>query len=191
MTLLDRRRDERPSAVPQHGIECIHEADVVQSVLAGRWPDVSEGSLGEHAEGCELCREVAEVAGVLGQDRRTVRRDVRVPVAGQVWWRAAVRARLEATQAAARPMAWLYTVLAAAVGVGTVLTAAQGAARAAALLDSVVNWFAERTPDVSPAATLLIDVVTRVLQRGLPLVIALTLCLLAAPIALYLALRDE
>ena len=43
--------------------------------------------------------------------RRAV--EVQVPVAGQVWWRSAVRARLESTQAATRPMTWLHGVTAA------------------------------------------------------------------------------
>jgi hypothetical protein len=36
---------------------------------------------------------------------------VTVPGAGQVWWRAAIRARLEAAETAARPFIWLYGAL--------------------------------------------------------------------------------
>jgi len=46
------------------------------------------------------------VIEMLHQDHADVVADVTLPAAGQVWWRAAVRARLEAAQAAARPMAW-------------------------------------------------------------------------------------
>ncbi len=48
--------------------------------------------------------------------------DAPLPTAGQMWWRLAVRARLDREHAAARPVVWLQGV-AAACGLGLVATA--------------------------------------------------------------------
>ena len=48
-----------------------------------------------HAGNCATCREVASVSLLLREDSEHSRFDMHVPAAGQVWWRAAVRARLE------------------------------------------------------------------------------------------------
>jgi hypothetical protein len=47
---------------------------------------------------------------VLSADQERSRYEVHVPAAGQIWWRSAVRARLEAAQAATRPMTWLHGI---------------------------------------------------------------------------------
>ena len=56
------------------------------------------------------------IAAALRTDREQMS-DAPIPAAGQIWWRAAIRARAEAAHAAARPMVWLQAVTgAAAVG---------------------------------------------------------------------------
>jgi hypothetical protein len=167
---------------------CDRDTEVVQAVLSGRWPEGCDDSLREHAATCDVCGEVAEIASALARDRAALRRDIVVPAAGQVWWRAAVRARLEATQAAARPMTWLYTVAALLLGTVAVLALALSADRASGLIDGLASWVELRAQDAAPVATTLVELV---LQRGFPLLIALGFCLLAAPIALYFALHDE
>ena len=52
---------------------------------------------------------------LLHEDVDHARIDVIVPAAGQIWWRAAVRARLESTHAAARPMTWMHGITGAIV----------------------------------------------------------------------------
>jgi hypothetical protein len=91
------------------GIECAREPELVAAVLGRRWPDGCADDLPAHAESCEVCAEVLLVASVLREDQAAVR-DLDIPAAGQVWWRAAVRARAEAAHAAARPMVWLQAV---------------------------------------------------------------------------------
>lgn len=95
--------------------DCPHEQDVVNAVLAGAWPHRCDDSLVSHAAGCDTCREVAGVAVLLREDLESSRIDVHVPAAGQVWWRAAVRARLESSQAATRPMTWMHAMTGAIV----------------------------------------------------------------------------
>src|SRR4051812_46537253 len=95
--------------------ECPREQLVVNAVLAGTWPHGSDDSLVAHAETCEVCREVAAVSVLLRDDLDASRIEAHVPAAGQVWWRAAVRARLESTQAATRPMTWMHAITAATV----------------------------------------------------------------------------
>jgi hypothetical protein len=84
--------------------ECAREAEVVERMLAGG------ATLGEelrhHVEGCQTCGELLTVIAMLHQDHTGAAMEVSVPAAGQVWWRAAVRARLEAAQTAARPLTW-------------------------------------------------------------------------------------
>jgi hypothetical protein len=93
------------------------EQDVVNAVLGGTWPDRCDDSLVSHAAHCVTCREVAQVSMLLHEDVDHARIDVIVPAAGQIWWRAAVRARLESTHAAARPMSWMHAITGAIVSV--------------------------------------------------------------------------
>ena len=95
--------------------DCPHEQDVVNAVLGGTWPDRCDESLVAHAATCVTCREVAQVSILLHEDVDHARIDVIVPAAGQIWWRAAVRARLESTHAAARPMTWMHAITGAIV----------------------------------------------------------------------------
>ena len=95
--------------------DCPREQDVVNAVLGGTWPDRCDDSLVAHAAHCGTCREVAQVSMLLHEDVDHARIDVIVPAAGQIWWRAAVRARLESTHAAARPMTWMHAITGAIV----------------------------------------------------------------------------
>ena len=86
--------------------DCVREADVIACALRGGGPVRLGEELQQHVAGCEICGELLEVMAMLHQDHAAAAADVTVPAAGQVWWRAAVRARLEAAQTAARPMTW-------------------------------------------------------------------------------------
>ncbi len=48
-------------------------------------------------------------------ESRLANEDARVPSAGAVWWRAAMRARSEAVDTAMRPLVWFQAIAAAAV----------------------------------------------------------------------------
>ena len=104
------------------GDDCPRETEVTGAVLAGAWPDRVEPELCAHAAACAVCGEVAAVAMMLRQDYEQARREVQVPAAGQVWWRAAVRARLETAHASTQPMTWLHGITGACM-VGVMLAA--------------------------------------------------------------------
>jgi len=167
---------------------CEHELAVTEAVLGRRWPDACDQALRDHAESCEVCREVVEVAALLREDydeaRAAIsRRDVPLPSAGQIWWRAAVHARADAARAAARPLVWGYGA-AAACALGLL---AAGASMVWPAILAVFDRFGAFTARLAPAA----DMVMATLHAQLPIVIAVLACIVAAPIALYFALREE
>ena len=164
-------------------IECTHEPLVVDAVLSGAWPERADTALVAHADTCDICREVATIATLIHDDHERARFDVHVPAAGQVWWRSAIRARLESTQAAVRPMSWMHAVT-GAIAIGVLL----------AIL--TVAW-----PMLSPLAgrawVVVVEFfpnaeVASALASGLRLSAMLGLAaaalLLLAPLALYFAL---
>lgn len=165
--------------------ECARETEVVSAVLSGTWPDRCDEALTAHASHCEICGEVAAVAGAIREASEYERRDVQVPVAGQVWWRAAVRARLEVSHAATRPMTWLHGITAAMV-IGVMLAVAgmawpsiAGGLDAAKAVGAALITSEAATAIAGPLRTTLLIA----LAAGAVLVIA--------PIAIYLALSDE
>lgn len=166
-------------------MECIHERRIVSAVLSGRWPS-SDDELAAHAAQCGICREVAEVAVVLRADHEHARGDVHVPVAGQVWWRSAVRARLESTQAATRPMTWLHGVT-AAITIGVMLTAI---GLAWPTLVAGADWAREFAVPLV-ANTEVSGVVGNVLRQSVLLAMAAAACLLLAPVLLYFVLSND
>jgi hypothetical protein len=167
---------------------CEHEPAVVEAVLGRQWPEGADEALRDHAAVCEVCREVVEVAALLREDydeaREAIgRRDVPLPSAGQIWWRAAVHARADAARAAARPLVWGYGA-AAACAIG-LLAAGIGMVWPSIL--PVFDRFGTFTARLAPAA----DMVMATLRAQLPIVIVVAACLIAAPVALYFALREE
>lgn len=163
--------------------ECPREDEVMDAVASGRWPEACEVSLRAHVATCEVCRDVAEVALFLRDAGDALGAEVRVPSAGTVWWRAQVRARVEAEQAAMRPM-----LVAAACG-ATVLIAL-----AAAVFTLGLPWAGTLFADgvamlarVQPTVSVSTDVMREALDRWLLHVVLAAVLLVAAPVALYLA----
>lgn len=102
---------------------CHHEAAVVRVVSRGAWPDRAPAELRAHVTTCAVCRDTVAIASLLrAADAADAVDDAPLPTAGQMWWRLAVRARLDRERAAARPVVWLQGV-AAACGLGLVATA--------------------------------------------------------------------
>jgi hypothetical protein len=127
------------------------------------------------------------VAVLLCEDHDAAGREARLPAAGQVWWRAAMRTRLEATQAAARPITWIHGLtVASAAGLAC---AAVGVAWPS--LWQTVAWIGTRVSAFEPDATAMAAVVGTTALRSLPFAIAIAVCLVLAPIALYFALADD
>lgn len=117
------------------------------------------------------------------EERERAWSEARVPASGVVWWRAQVRAREEAARAAARPIAFVQGVAAScAVWVAVSLLRAFP-------LPGGLNWrgwisgLAGSVPNVSAAAA--------AIPGGVPFLIVIGVSLLLAPIALFVALREE
>lgn len=173
--------------------ECVHEREVLDLVLAGRWPDRSDPETVAHASSCEVCGEVVAVALAMQHDEAAVEADVMaatpmhhdvVPDATLVWWRAQLRAHEEAGRRAARPIA-----LVQGIGIGMGLVAGLSVIRAA--------WPAVLTGASSTGAALL-DTFTRLTAASAAWVetapLWLTVGFLAAviglPLAVYAATKD-
>jgi hypothetical protein len=171
---------------------CVHESEIVEAVVSRRWPDTVDAALREHAASCEVCCEIVTVAALLHEDftdtRDTlVRRDVPLPSAGQIWWRAAVRARADAAQRATRPLVWGYG-LAAACAAG-LLTGALTMFWPA--LAPVFDRLGSLTWWVPPSALTAADALLALIKAQLPLMLGVGAFLVAAPVALYFALRED
>lgn len=82
---------------------CEHEADVLDLVAIGQWPQRADTGLRAHASGCEVCAEVASIA-IAVREWSQAAPVARMPEASVVWHRAQVRARADAARAAARPV---------------------------------------------------------------------------------------
>jgi hypothetical protein len=165
--------------------ECPREQEIVQAVLAGAWASVDDEDLKAHAAQCPTCAEIATIAALMRDDNDQARRDVRVPAAGQVWWRAAVRARLERTQAATQPITWMHGIT-AAVAIGVLLAVISFSWPA---LTSNVIGFREAFAWVLPSGEVTTAIVGA-FRQSLTLALIVTACLVLAPIALYFALSD-
>jgi hypothetical protein len=169
--------------------ECRCEQDVINAVVSGRWPHVNE-ALHSHAAECEICRELVEVTRVMRFEREGLYDDMSVPSSGQVWWRAAIRARLEASQQVAQPLSWLFGVsLACAVGLAIAVVELFWSPVRNALsatpwvlsfgLGEPARWLPSLT-EMAPLTT-----------TGGFLLLGAAACLVFAPLALYFALSDE
>jgi len=169
-------------------LECRREREVAALVRAGRWPDACERELRAHVAACVECQDVVEITELLQQADRGA--DVRVPSAAQMWWRLAVRARLEREQAAARPVVWLQG-LAAACGAG--LAAAVLGQAGPSLLETGAA-LGGRVAGALPAAVPVLTwpTVAAISQvPGLAAFAGAALLLVAATTAVYLWIADD
>ena len=167
--------------------DCIHEGDVVAAVLGRRW-DRANDDLKQHAAQCETCRDVVAVASVLSADQEHARYEVRVPAAGQVWWRAAVRARMEAARTAARPVAWAQGATAASLF--GILCAAT--VLAWPFIQRVLGATAGRLSAGLDTSGLQALPVMVALERSLPLAVGVVAVVVIAPLlVLYFALAGD
>jgi hypothetical protein len=150
-------------------MECAREQAVVEAVTSGQWTE----ELRSHASNCEVCADVVEVVHALHSDYAVASHEARIPSAGLVWWRAELRARREAMQAAQRPM--------------TLVQAFGGACTAGVLIAVLIQtrpWLMEWLPS-GP-----IDAVD-LLRQHLPLAFTLGVLLVLAPVALYFVFSDK
>ena len=159
-------------------VECEFEAEVLAAVLQSRWPDRIDAELRAHAEHCEICRDVAAVAGVLEGAREEMRAAVVVPDSGRVWWLARLRARREAAEAAS------HAITATQVVVLTCVVGLLGA-----FFGATSIWFQSV---VKALATGLggVDVVALLAEHG-AVAAGMVVVLFVVPAALYLAMGRD
>jgi hypothetical protein len=170
----------------QGRVDCPQETTVVNAVLSGSWPDRCDEALVAHAAGCDTCREIAAVSVLLREDVDHARIEVHVPAAGQVWWRAAVRARLESTHAATRPMTWMHGITAAIV-LGLVLAALTAAwPLVPQLLASVRTVAGAYAPSAEVATA-----IAGGLRLSVILGVFAAAFMIIAPLAVYFVLSDD
>lgn len=167
-------------------VECPREQEVLLAARDRVWSDVRDAELTTHIEQCEICRDLVTIASLAREQYVEMHREAQVPSAGQVWWRAAVRARAEAAEAATRPMTWIHGVAAAcAVGLAAVAIGAAWPSVSQAFQEGTW-WLSAVQVDLSSVTA----AAAAIVRPSIPLLLAGTFLVLA-PIALYFALSDE
>lgn len=162
---------------------CSREEAVLAAALEGPGTPVA-AELTEHLAACEHCRDLHVIVSALQDDHAMALADARVPSAGQMWWRAELRARQEAAAVAARPIT-VVTGVAIACLAGLLASVA-----------GILAWWL-RDSLATPAAQWLATDVTAVSAWPLPdgarvvLWLVAGLLLLATPLVLYMAFREE
>jgi hypothetical protein len=150
--------------------ECPREQDVLEAIVSARWPH----DLRTHIDLCPVCRDLAMVATALRDEGQAACHETHPPTSGQVWWRATMRTRAEATRAAARPITVLQALSAAcAVGVFAALLT-----RSWASLGQSLTWIAGMLSAVA-------------MQQALVVGLVLGAALILAPFVLYFVLSDD
>ncbi|MEO8074952.1 MAG: hypothetical protein ABI818_01405 [Acidobacteriota bacterium] len=166
--------------------ECPREQELLEALAGGRWPDGAVTELEMHAGRCDSCTELLTVALPLLREHELAERHARIPSSGVVWWRAQMRARREAVDAATRPIAWTQGLaLACAAGLAAgVATFAETGVRA------WLGWGVTALAALDPRTIDLARLQALAPAGTLPLV-ALGLLVVVAPMAIYLAVADE
>jgi hypothetical protein len=159
---------------------CRHEPAVLAAARASEHTAVA-ADIEAHLAACDDCRLSFALAVSLQEERALAMATTRVPSAGQVWWRAELRARQDAAAAVARPIT-LATGLAAAAVIGVVVS-----------LVGVIGWWARAWLTTTLARLSWPDVATQVTwSGGTWLAVGLALAMLVAtPLVLYVASREE
>jgi len=182
-------------ANPRGPLECTQEADVLTAVYTGRWPGRASSELRAHVEGCAICRDLAAVAGTFEDESDVTRFTARVPDSSLVWWRAQMRAREDAAREAVRPITVAQAIgFAAVIGVAGAVFGAT-----AAWFQRALSWMWESTttfagrismPEFSVSLTEVSGSIASILASHGMLIGGVVLCLLLAPLAVYLTARD-
>ncbi|HYM23903.1 MAG TPA: hypothetical protein VEU08_11855 [Vicinamibacterales bacterium] len=144
--------------------ECTREAEVIRSAATGSW----DSELRDHVASCASCAEAFELASLLHAHDEQALVAARVPAAGLTWWRATIRARSEAARKAEQPITFVHGVAGScAVAIGCSLVA--------------YLWRSMPWPALEVTAS----------EHAVPLMLAVALCLLVAPLAVYVALARD
>jgi hypothetical protein len=143
--------------------ECAREAELLEAITAGRWPENCADELRSHAASCPTCADLATVASAIAEDANAAMRRAPVPSSGLMWWRMQRRMQMEAAQNAKRAITF--------VEAGTL-------AATAFLVLFVLGGLS------------LLKFDWHAIPWNLPLIAAAATILLLAPIAVYYAVTD-
>jgi hypothetical protein len=138
-------------------------------------------------EGCPSCAEIAAIARAFVDDRNALAREAQVPSSAIVWWRAQMRSRREAVEAAAQPITWAQGLaLACAAGI---LVAAVGFFSPTFI--KMLEW--AMGTSLPPASLSLPSLPVSDLTNPIVVatVAALGLSAIVLPLALYFTFREE
>jgi hypothetical protein len=165
--------------------ECTREAEVLEAVAFGRWPEQC-GDLTAHVASCAICADVVEVARALHDDREWLAREAQPPSAGMVWWRATIRARAEAARTATQPISILQGIAAASIvgAAAGLITVAWQSMHWVDRLGELAVQLESRRDGIASASTIAAG-------HGLPILLAVAAGLVLAPLALYFTLADD
>jgi hypothetical protein len=152
--------------------QCQRESDVINAVASGRWSSVDE-ELRRHAASCQACSESREMAEMMRAIERDAPAETQLPSAGQVWWRAQLRARREAREAAARPV---------------LIAQGLGSAVIVGLLAALISW---QWPLMTGVAAMWVRQPLVALDLGLAAWSMLAAAAVLAPLAIYWAVARE
>ena len=174
--------------------ECACEKEVLDLVLAERWPDRADAEIVAHAETCEVCREVVMVALAMREDEASVESAIVagtpqhpsvVPDATLVWWRAQLRAHEDAGRRAARPVA-----MAQGIGIGIGLVAMGTVLRLS--WSTFSDYLGSAGTVLGSAAARAVQLSTAAVSAApLWLTISVVAALIVAPILTYAALGRD
>jgi hypothetical protein len=164
--------------------ECPREQDVLDAIAANRWPRRCEDELRVHVSACSICQDLIAVVGPLVDEHDQALKEVRLPPASVVWWRAQIRARNEAARAAA----WPLTMAQAAAIVTVLSVAATLVTTGWAKLD---GWGTALVTLVGNIRSIEVPLPAFIGQHAMLLALAFGTCLVIAPLVIYLAVSDE
>jgi hypothetical protein len=167
-------------------IECEREDDVLAAVSTGRWPDRVDAELRAHVDECPICRDVIVVSAAFNEDVDEAAPHV-LPDSQVMWLRAQIRARAEATRLAERPITVAQALAFAAV-IG-VLGALLGAS--SSWLQGGLHSVGELVSRLDPRGFELPAALVTVLAEHLGLVAIVVAGLMAMPVAVYWAIREN
>jgi hypothetical protein len=159
--------------------ECVRESEILDEIAAGRWPAEAPAALTAHAASCPVCADLALAASALHDDAATpIVTPMTLPSAGQVWWRAELRARHEAARLAQRPLLAVQ-VVAAVVVLAALVTGIRS------LAPDGWAWLSRTASGARSVDLATVEPLT------LAVVLAVGLWLVLGPIAVYMVVRAD
>jgi hypothetical protein len=174
-------------------VECPHEDEVVSAVQTRRWPRRTSPEIVAHVADCQVCSELVAVVSAFEMEQDQAGEPYRPPDATVVWVRAQMRARVEAERLAARPITFAQAVgLATTVGVvGAVFGASATWFQAPVAAAWTSTWASVKALATIQPPALPSALVSLLATHGLLLAGAVVACLVLAPVAVYLTVRED